>query len=208
MFLHRLCLGFLILLLGGCAGWVAETRLIPVAERDLPGLQGTYESDDGASGLFSPAEDGLLFLSDASGNDPPAKVAYDMLREEQPEELRWGARALEDNEAATPFRPDRSYLIEVPVEGDEGKVVYYYTIVRVEGSEPVGSFRQYTVLCSKAAEAFAARKEDKLCIFDDYARLRAAALDALAWYDDARMEVDVTTFNRQPEEAKTEPDGS
>ena len=64
---------------------------------------------------------------------------------------------------------------------------------------------QYAVLCSKAIEAFAARKEDQICIFDDYARLRAAALDALAWYDDARMALDTSTFRLQRDEADAMP---
>lgn len=98
--------------------------------------------------------------------------------------------------------------MEIPFEGDQGKVVYYYAVVRVEGGEAAGSFRQYSVLCSKAAEVFAARKENQLCIFDDYARLRAAAFDALAWYDDARMALDTSTFVLQNIEADPMPEDS
>ncbi|MDP5103189.1 MAG: hypothetical protein NWP98_04630 [Erythrobacter sp.] len=186
---------------------MAETRLIPVAERDTVGLAGTYVDEDGAEFLISPDDDGFVRFADPTGRKPPANIAFDMLREEQPETTGL-ALELATDEEATPSVPDRSYLVEVPLEGDEGKVVYFYAIVRIDSRQPAKSFKQYTVLCSKAAEALAARKDDQLCIFDDYARLRAAALDALAWYDDARMTVDTTTFSLMSDADEMEPDGT
>lgn len=195
------------LLLSGCTGWVAESRLIPVAERDTVGLAGTYVDEDGAEFLVSPEDEGLVRFADPKGRKPPARIAFDMLREEQPEPSEF-ASARETDEEAAQSVPDRSYLVEVPLESDEGKVVYVYAIVRIDGRQPARSFKQYTVLCSKAAEALAALKEDQLCIFDDYARLRAAALDALEWYDDARMAVDTTTFSLMSDADQMESDGS
>jgi hypothetical protein len=207
MILRCLLAAAMALLLGGCAGWVAETRLIPVAERDTVGLAGTYVDEDGAEFLISPDDEGFVRFADPTGRKPPVNIAFDMLREEQPE-TSGRALELETDEEATPSVPDRSYLVEVPLEGDEGKVVYFYAIVRIDSSQPARFFKQYTVLCSNAAEALATRKEDQLCIFDDYARLRAAAIDVLAWYDDARMTVDTTTFSLMSDADEMEPDGS
>jgi hypothetical protein len=206
MILRCLFAAALAFLLGGCVGWVAETRLIPAAERDPVTLAGVYVGSEAGVIQISPGDKGFVRFADPMGKEPPADIAFDMLREEQPEPLPYATEAVVDEEAAPPD-PDRSYLMEVPIEGDEGKVAYYYAIVRIEGGEPAGSFKQYTVLCSKAAEAFAARKEDQICIFDDYARLRAAALDALAWHDDARMALDSPTFRLQVEADEMEPDG-
>lgn len=207
MFLRCLFAAAIALLLGGCTGWVAETRLIPVAERDTVGLVGTYVNEDGAEFLISPDDEGFVRFADPTGRKPSANIAFDMLREEQLE-TSGIALELQTDEEATPAVPDRSYLVEVPLEGDEGKVVYFYAIVQIDSRQPAKSFKQYTVLCSKAAKALAARKDDQLCIFDDYARLRAAALDALAWYDDARMTVDTTTFSLMSDTDQMAPDGS
>ena len=200
MILRCLFAAAMALLLGGCVGWVAETRLIPASQRDPVTLAGLYVGSETGAALIAPGDDGFVRIADPEGKEPPADVAFDMLREEQPEPAPHSTEAVEDEEASPP-EPDRSYLMEVPIESDEGKVAYYYAIVRIEGGEPAGSFKQYTVLCSKAAAAFAARKEDQICIFDDYTHLRAAALDALAWFDDARMALDTNTFSLQ-----TEPD--
>ena len=60
-------------------------------------------------------------------------------------------------------------------------------------------FKSFNVGNAGSSEAFVARKDGEVCIFDDYARLRAAAFDALAWYDDARMAIDTTTWERETE---------
>lgn len=204
MILRCLFVAALALLLGGCAGWVADTRLIPVAERDPVGLAGIYVGDEKGAMLVGPGEAGFVRLTDIEGKEPPVDVAFDLLREERTNPALYTLNEAE-GEAAAPREADRSYLMEIPVESDEGTVIYFYTIVRIEGGQPAGSFMQYAVLCSKAIEAFAARKEDQICIFDDYARLRAAALDALAWYDDARMALDTSTFRLQRDEADAMP---
>lgn len=206
MILRYLLVAAVALLLGGCNGWIAETRLIPVSERDPVGLIGLYAGDEEGAALITPGDAGFVRFADPMGKDPMADVAFDWLRDEQPEPRPYSAEAIEDEETAPP-EPDRSYLIEVPIEGDQGKIVYYYAIVRIEGGKPAASFKLYTLLCSNAAAASAARKEDQICIFDDYARLRAAALDALAWSDDARMALDSRTFRLQVEADEMAPDG-
>ncbi|PKP64629.1 MAG: hypothetical protein CVT85_09525 [Alphaproteobacteria bacterium HGW-Alphaproteobacteria-7] len=205
MILRCLFAAAIALLLGGCTGWVAENRLIPVAERDPVGLAGSYVSEEGGEFLISLAEEGLVRFADPTGKDPPATIAFDMLREEQPEPSLFEPAVAEGEEAA-PLAPARSYLVEVPMESDEGKIVYFYGIVRIDGSQPAESFKQFTVLCSKAAAALAAKRDGQLCIFDDYVRLRAAALDALAWHDDVRMAVDTNTFRLKSEADVMEPE--
>ncbi|WP_086607302.1 hypothetical protein [Erythrobacter donghaensis] len=206
MFMRCLLAAGLALLLGGCVGWVAETRLIPVDERDTPGLMGLYVGDEGLSALIAPGDEGFLRFSDPDGGGS-SDVAFDLLREEPPRPALFAAEAVEDENAA-PIVPDRSFLVEFPVEGDEGKTAYAYGIVRVSGGQPAETFQHYSVLCSKAAEALAARREDRFCIFDDYARLRAAALDALAWQDDARLAVDSNDFTLKSEADPMEADAA
>ena len=193
MFLRCLMSAGMALLLGGCAEWVAETRLIPVAERDTPGLIGRYIGNETGAALIAPGDDGFVRITDLEAKDPPANVAFDVLREEPLAPALDGTQEV-DREDYGPPVTGRSFLIEIPMEGDTGKTVYAYGIARVRGSAPARSFTLYTPLCSKAAEAQAARKEDQACVFDDYARLRAAALDALAWQDEARMEIGSHTF--------------
>jgi hypothetical protein len=189
MFLRSFFTAAIALLLAGCSGWAAETRLIPVTERDSPGLSGAYVTAEDRF-LFAPGKDGFVRAVNPAVDDPPADIAFDLLR-------------------AGEARPDRAFLVEVPVAGEEGKVVYFYEIVRVAGSSdgPAVALARYSVVCSKAAAALAARKEDKLCIFDDYTRLRAAALDALAWHDDARMAVETVTLELEDRAARIKPDG-
>jgi hypothetical protein len=84
--------------------------------------------------------------------------------------------------------------VESPLASDEGITGYQYDLVRIERS-PDGAeatLSLFPVRCPGATEAFAARREGDWCVFDDYTRLRAAAFDALAWYDEARMSVEVT----------------
>jgi hypothetical protein len=190
MFLRCLSAAAMMLLLGGCSGWASERALIPAAERDSIGLSGTYVSDDDAI-TFSPGDDGQYLVTDHPGDGTTGRVVFDRLREEIPDvEAEGDARA-------------QTYLMEVPWTDGEGNTAYFYQIVTIAGSadRTSGAFKQFKVLCSSAARALAARKEKDLCIFDDYARLRAAAFDALAWYDEARMEVATTRFAR-PQEAE------
>ena len=207
MILRFVFVAAVALLLGGCNGWVAETRLIPVGERDSVGLAGVYIGDEQGAVLIAPGEAGLVRFSDREGREPPTDVAFDLLREERPAPVLYTPEEVAADEAAERPEPDRSYLMEIPFEGDEGKIVYYYAIVRIEGGKPAASFKLYTLLCSKAAAAFAARRDDQICIFDDYGRLRTAALDALAWHDDARMALDSPTFRLQVEADEMAPDG-
>jgi hypothetical protein len=196
MFLRFGLAAVVALLLGGCTGWVAETQLIPVAERDPIGLTGTFVSDENRV-TFSQGEDGYLLVSDPESSDAPIKVAFDLLREEAPVTSAYLAEEVEEGSEADSAPPDRTFLMEVRRENDEGHPEYIYDIVTIGGSDDgaSGSFTRFTVLCSKAAQAFAQKVDGEVCIFDDYARLRAAAFDALAWYDDARMAVAATTFS-------------
>ena len=196
MFLRPLLVAALAVLLGGCNGWVAETRLIPDAERDPVGLSGEYLADNDRL-TITEGEAGLYLVSEVGTGGRPAQVAFDLLRDEQSDrEVEGGP-------------PDRSYLMEAPFESEDGKTGYIYHIVIIGGSDDgqSGSFAHFRVLCSKAAQALAARSEDGVCVFNDYARLRAAALDALAWYDERRMEVKMISYARVSEADATEPDG-
>jgi hypothetical protein len=196
MILRPLLVAALALLLGGCNGWVAETRLVPVAERDPVGLSGEYLADEDRL-TITEGEAGLYLVNEVGTGGRPAQVAFDLLRDEQSD------REVEGSP------PDRSYLMEAPFESEDGKTGYIYHIVIIGGSDDgqSGSFAHFRVLCSKAAQALAARAEDGMCVFNDYARLRAAALDALAWYDERRMEVEIISYARVSEVDATGLDG-
>lgn len=193
MFLRLMFAAATLLLLGGCQGWIAETRLIPVFERDPIGLDGTYSTDEGKV-TITQRQDGLVVMVSKKNDPPTQELAFDFLREET--ELFDYALPAEPAEGEAPPEPDRTYLMELPINSEEGVTGYYYQIVRIsrspDGAEASLSF--FALRCSKSTEAFAAQREGDLCGFDDYTRLRAAAFDALAWYDDARMPVEATTI--------------
>jgi hypothetical protein len=80
---------------------------------------------------------------------------------------------------------------------DLGEVRYLYTLITVAGAAeaPSGSFVTFDMLCAEATRAFASGQQGDFCIFDDYAKLRAAAFDALEWHDAARMEISRTKYH-------------
>ena len=198
MVLRMMFVAALALLLGGCNGWWSENRLIPVAARDTAGLNGVYASDEERV-ILAPGPQGLVRAVDPAGEAPPSETALALLREEAPEPSLSEEAAPEAGAPPQVDRPDKSYLMEIAVEGDQGKSAYIYAIARIAFAEDGTADRitMFTLLCSGASERFAARKEQKACIFDDYERLRAAALDALAWHDDARMEIETTIWDRK-----------
>jgi hypothetical protein len=206
MFLRPLIAAAMSLLLSGCTGWWSETRLIPVDARDTAGLEGTFASGD-AQLTFSPAAQGLIRATDPAGKEPPSEVAFALLRE-MPPEPSFSEEAVPDGDepqasAPQPVTvPDRSYLMEIAVAGDDDKTAYTYAIARISFTDDglADEVELFSLLCSRSSETFAARKEEQLCIFDDYARLRAAAFDALSWYDDARMVLDTTIWQRETEQ--------
>lgn len=185
------------LLLGGCTGWAAESRLIPVAKREAAGLMGTYTSEDDRA-AFAPGENGFVRVIDPTGAHPGVDLAFAFLREEAATPSPVAEATVEESGEPDGNLPDRSYLMEIPWTSDDGKIGYVYGIVRISFSSDgtADTLTQFTVVCSKAAEKLAARKEFDQCIFDDYARLRVAAFDALSWHDVARMAVVETTFSR------------
>ena len=182
MVLRSVCVAVIALMLAGCQGWAAESRLIPVAERDPIGLSGTYRVE-GKRVTIAEDADGVVVAKRKGRKQPPLALAFDLLRVEAPEV-----------EIEGDIRP-RAYLMEMPFENEDGTVLYLYEIVLLDSSDDGSStyLKQFKVVCSKAAEALAVRKDYELCIFDDYVRLRTAALDALAWHDDARMAVETET---------------
>ncbi len=186
MLLRLICTAATTLALGGCSGWGADRQLIPVAERDPIGLTGTYVSGEERV-KFSAGEDGYVLVGDPDNSDVSGRIVFDLLREEVSE--------VETDAAPLP----RTYLMEVPWMDEGGKATYFYQIVMISGGEDgvSGSFKQFKVLCSSAARALAVRTESELCIFGNYARLREAAFDALSWYDDARMAIETTDFQRE-----------
>lgn len=207
MFLRLMFAAAMALLLAGCTGWWSETRLIPVTSRDPAGLSGVYVFN-GERTILEPAAQGLVRAKDLGDEVPEGEVALALLRVEAPKPSPSVEDKPEEGAAAQVSQPDHSYLMEIPVPNDNGKSVYTYAIVRIGfGSDgSAETMKVLSPLCAKATEAFAARKEEQLCIFDDYARLRAAAFDALAWYEDARMSLDTTTWEREAETYEIAPD--
>lgn len=196
MFLRCLFAAATMFLLGGCQGWKAETRLIPISERDPIGLDGTYLTEEGKV-TITPGQDGLVVTASKKSDPPQQELAFDFLREET-EPLHSDSVLFEPalEEGQTTPALDRTYLMESPIDTDEGITGYQYDIVRISRS-PDGaeaSLSLFAVRCSTASEALAVRRDGDWCVFDDYARLRAAAFDALAWYDEARMSVEATTI--------------
>lgn len=196
MFLRSLFIAAIAMLLGGCQGWMAETRLIPVSERDPIGLEGTYVAEGQAVDrqvvTFTPGPEGLVVGTTKKSDPPRQEFAFDFLREETKRLHSDLEPPLEEGEI--PTAPDRTYLMESAISSDEDITGYRYDLVRIHRS-PDGAqatLSLFPIRCRGATGAFAARREGDWCVFDDYIRLRAAAFDALAWYDDARMTVEVS----------------
>lgn len=201
MRIRSVVVAFIAVMLAGCSEWASEQPLIPQAERDPVGLSGTYQSDTDWVRI-TPIADTLYLMQDAEPDanledvsNEPSEVAFDLLRSRVPRDDTGDAE------------PVRDYLLQVRRVDDLGDVSYFYTIVTLTGPADAnsGSFVRFDMLCADATRAFAARAEDGFCIFDDYVKLRAAAFDALVWYDDARMAVEETTFSRVD---LAEPDGT
>lgn len=191
MFLRSLLAAAMALLLGGCQGWMADTRLIPASERDPIGLGGTYFTEEGKV-TITQGQDGLVVAISKKSDPSEQGIAFDFLREETKRLHSDPEPAVEEGEI--PPAPDRTYLMESPISNDEGITGYQYDLVRIERS-PDGAdatLSLFPVRCPGATEAFAAQRIGDWCVFDDYNRLRAAAFDALAWYDEARMSVEVS----------------
>jgi hypothetical protein len=177
------------LLLSGCTGWWSENRLIPVSARDTAGLAGSWASA-GERMILAPTGDHLVKASGSGGVNEG--IALALLREEAERD---------DEQPLRTSGPDRSYLMEVPWTSDDGRTGYLYGLARI-GYARDGSAQRMTLfslVCSRASTKFAARKEKEACVFDNYTRLRDAAFDALAWQEDARMEVASTTWDRERE---------
>lgn len=200
MFLRLMFAVAMALLLSGCTGWWSETRLIPVAARETAGLEGAFTTDEGRV-IFSPTAQGMVRAVDPAGKEPPSEVALALLREVAPKPSLAVEAEPEEGELPRVVVPDRSYLMEFSFTSDDGKTAYTYAIGRIRFADDgiADEVEVLGLLCSKAAEKFAARKEEQTCIFDDYARLRAAALDAVAWYEDARMPIETTKWQREAE---------
>jgi hypothetical protein len=81
MFLRSMVAVAALLMLDGCQGWRAETRLIPVSERDPIGLEGTYASDRGKV-TITPGQAGLVVMSSKKSDPLIQELAFDFLREE------------------------------------------------------------------------------------------------------------------------------
>lgn len=192
MRIRAVLLAILALAVAGCSGWASEQPLIPPGERDLVGLSGTYQS--ASHGVQVTPDGNAIYImqeadpdSDQGENaEGPFEVAFDLLRSRSPKD------------GPDKHEPERTYLMQARWEDDLGSVSYFYTIMRVSGgaNEPATSFTTFDMLCAEGTKAFASREEDGFCIFDDYRKLRAAAFDALAWQDDARMVIGETQFNR------------
>lgn len=190
MRIRAVVLAIIAIMLAGCSGWASEQPLIPAAERDRVGLSGTYRSEDGWVRI-TPVADTLYLIEDADpdanvedADEKPSEVAFDLLR----------SRVSRDDPADA--QPVRDYLLQARQVDDLGDVRYFYTIVTLTGpaDAPSASFSTFDMLCADATRAFAVREDDGFCIFDDYRKLRAAAIDALAWHDDARMEISETQY--------------
>ena len=177
-----------VLALTGCDGWTAREQLITEDQRDSIGLSGTYQSSERLLQI-TPLPNRLYSITSetigAEAADEPFTAAFDLLRSER------------DGDDENGYSYTNTYLMEIPQTDSEGNVSYVYEIVASTYSdqdrEP--TFSQYQGACSRAASEIATGDENG-CTFADYAELRRAAADALAWADDARMRIYEESFFR------------
>lgn len=185
--IRRILLGVVCALaLSGCDGWTANRQLIPEEQRDNIGLSGAYESSESYLDITPLGGNAYRIEAQAIGAEEVeelAGVAFDLIRSE---------RNGDDQDG---YAYENTYLMEVPRRDDQGKITYAYEIVRstYTDQDRNPTFTQFKVACSRAAQAIATGDEDG-CVFADYAEVRTAALDALAWAEDARMQLQREQF--------------
>ena len=122
--MRQLFVAVMALLLFGCTGLVAESRLIPVAERDPAGLAGTYRQDDERAG-FAPGPDRLVRVTDPASEQPGGDLAFALLREELIESSPLGEALAAEADEPDVGVPDRFYLMKIPWATNDGKPGYF-----------------------------------------------------------------------------------
>lgn len=177
------------LLVAGCDEWTSASQLIAPSERDDIGLSGVYENDAVTMTVTPLAERRYrLTYDDGSGETiagapKDVRAAFDLLRS-QP--------LVGEDGSVEGYR--NTYLIEFERPSDNGPPRYAYDILVVESG---GFIEDFNVRCSRATQAIIGQTDESAgCEFTSYAQLRAAAADALAWADDARMEIRRDSFVR------------
>ncbi|MCL9999473.1 MAG: hypothetical protein NBV68_08830 [Erythrobacter sp.] len=169
------------LLLTGCGGWTATRQLIAEEQRDSIGLSGDYQSSERFLRITLEGNNLYTITMQGIGSDgEPERVtaAFDFIRSD---------RSGDDQDG---YSYDNFYLMEIPRTDDDGNVSYAYEIVRSSYTDQDRNptFSQFEVICSGATAQIATGGENG-CAFTDHAALRAAALDAMAWADEARMRI-------------------
>lgn len=175
------------LLLAGCDQWTAATQLIAPAERDEIGVAGAFESGE-VTMTVTPLSGRRyrIVYDDGSGQQPAGgandvRAAFDLLRS-QP--------VTGEDGRVSGYR--NTFLIEIERPAEEGPSGFAYDIIVIDSD---GFIEDYDVQCSAATVAIiGAEEEGGGCAFTTYGQLRAAAADALAWADDARMAIKSQSF--------------
>jgi hypothetical protein len=165
--------------LSGC--WEAATPLMPVSAKDTPSISGTFDRlPKGKNGSIrinaASTKQFQLIETKVDGSRSTSLMSIDQL--ELPSEPRSIA-------AEGPI-----YILESQAGPNMKEVNYSLLFSFVQDGE-VSQLIHVEPACSKAAMRIIgdANNADKKCIFKSYDQVRAAALDAMDWLEDARIQV-------------------
>lgn len=187
MFRKALAACVLFLGLSGCDAWKADRALIEIMARDAIGMNGDYKSMENVLSIRPLAQNRYQMtikpIGSEAGAGTTANVAFDLLRSDR------------SGNAEDGYSYYNYYLTETERQDSDGKTFFAYDIVRSYHADSVEGrqLSQFSVLCSQAARGFAGSSEGD-CTFSNYSDLRAAAMDVLAWMDDARAKIETETF--------------
>ncbi|KWV91539.1 hypothetical protein [Erythrobacter sp. YT30] len=175
------------LLLQGC-GWKSKTRLIPLYERETPGILGTYDVASETVSFSRFTRDGLqnVTFSGPDGSRRTALTAYDLVQV---------TGEIQDGVDEREF----TYLIESE-QKIEGGVNFNYDLIAIrkqfdDSNRFTGdySFKRYSLKCSDATARLNTNTEGDQCEFTRYTDLMAATDDVLRWMSDPRIAIEYSS---------------
>ncbi len=190
-------LGFFVvaasLLLQGC-GWESKKRLIPLYERETPGILGAYDVANESVSFSGFTRDALqnVTFTGPDGSRRTALTAYDLIEV---------SGAIQDGVDEREF----TYLIESEQKLEDG-VKYNYDLIAIrkqfdDNNRFTGdySFKRYLLKCSDATARLNTNTEGERCEFTRYTDLMAATDDVLRWMSDPRIAIEYSSGYKKSE---------
>lgn len=177
----------LLMLLSGC--WESKTPLMPLAARDLLPIDGRYNVLPVGGGeyvLVNLLGDRRYSVTGVSKDRPqqqPSFVSFDEI-----EQLPAVAPAL--------ARTSRIFIAQSEEQEGSNKHIYFGLIIVDRNDDRFLTLRNLPPVCSDAVRLIVGAAAQADCVFDNYAQVQAAAIDAVRWMNDARVRLNSVAYVR------------